>query len=148
MRAPREEIAESGTERLCASTSGIILQSFSLVGHVISEEIERTELLTDDGRTDGHPTHFMRLSRRDNLKITDHLHVCAMKTDDGRARFVVLQDGSQNGRKITVNLELGIGKWKHPVPAYVAERCEFLVRNGNHHNERHPNMHCPRSISK
>ena len=38
--APREEIAKSGTERLCALTSSISLQSFNLVARIISEEIE------------------------------------------------------------------------------------------------------------
>ena len=38
--APREEIAKSENERLCAPISRFILQSFNLVGHVLREEIE------------------------------------------------------------------------------------------------------------
>ena len=45
-----EEIVKSGTERLCALISSIILQSFNSVGHVIKEEKGKTELLAD-GRT-------------------------------------------------------------------------------------------------
>ena len=50
--APWEGIVKSGTERLCAPMSGITLQSFNLVGHVIRKEKEKTELLTD-GRDTG-----------------------------------------------------------------------------------------------
>ena len=51
--------------RTSCATVRIILQRFNSVGHVIREEIEKTELLTD-GRT---PDHFIRLSRRDDLKL-------------------------------------------------------------------------------
>ena len=51
-RAPWEEIAKSGTERICAPISSITPQSFNLVGHVMTEEIEKTELLR---RTDTRP---------------------------------------------------------------------------------------------
>ena len=65
---PWEEIAKSGPERLCAPMSSIILQSFNLVGHIMREEIQKTELLTD-GWTDGHPTYSIRSFRRGDLKI-------------------------------------------------------------------------------
>ena len=42
---PWEEIAKSGTMRLCAPMSRIIMQSFNIVGHVISGD--ETELFTD-----------------------------------------------------------------------------------------------------
>ena len=69
---PWEEIAKSGTELLCTPTSSIILQSFNLVGHVIKEEIEKTVL---NRRTDGHPTHFIRSSRRDDLKNAQNIEL-------------------------------------------------------------------------
>ena len=44
--APWEKVAKSGTERLCAPMSSIILKSFNSVGHVIREEIEIEDFKT------------------------------------------------------------------------------------------------------
>ena len=38
---PWEDIAKSGTKRLCAQMSSITVQSFYTVGHVMKEEIEK-----------------------------------------------------------------------------------------------------------
>ena len=71
--APWREIAKTGTKRLCAPMFSITLQSFNFakfkVGHVIREDIEKTELLTDErtggrmyGQTDGRtPDPFYRV---------------------------------------------------------------------------------------
>ena len=74
--APLGEIAKSGTERLCAPMSSIILQSFNLVGHEIREKIEENRIVNGrmDGRTDGHPTHFIRSFWSDHLIFTYTIH--------------------------------------------------------------------------
>ena len=70
-RAPWEEIANSGTEQLCAPMSSITLRSFNLVGHVIREEIEKTELITD-GRTSD-PFYKIISGRLPNNSLVDLL---------------------------------------------------------------------------
>ena len=51
-RTREDNRGEDLTERLCAPMSTTILQSFKYVGHVITEKVEKPELLTD-GWTDG-----------------------------------------------------------------------------------------------